>query len=276
MLPNTPTFTPLDPLPASKLTDLVENDQALQDWSAYTAGTLPTLLNVDEFLKGWIPGSGTWTYVSASTFTVPAADAARMSVGTKIWLTQTTSKYFYVTGISGTTITVTGGSDYTVANAAITAPYFSNAATPQGFPGGLNYTPSNTNITIGTGGSAENAGRFYMVGSKTFFAIKIKLGTSGQSIGSNPYIGLPVAASSFYSASSPRQIIMGQAWYNDVTGANNGGVLSMNSGGTTSNAQLIVANVAGTFPAMGGLNSTTPFTWAASDEIIVEGSYEAA
>jgi len=40
-LPNTPTFTPLDPLLASKLTDLVENDEALQDWSAFDAGTLP-------------------------------------------------------------------------------------------------------------------------------------------------------------------------------------------------------------------------------------------
>jgi hypothetical protein len=58
--------------------------------------------------------------------------------GDKIKLTQTTAKYFYIIAISysspNTTVTVTGGSDYTVANAAITLPYFSKIENPQGFP----------------------------------------------------------------------------------------------------------------------------------------------
>jgi hypothetical protein len=40
--------------------------------------------------------------------------------GDKIKLTQTTVKYFYIVGVANTLLTVTGGSDYTVANAAIT------------------------------------------------------------------------------------------------------------------------------------------------------------
>jgi len=72
-LPNTPTFTPLDPLPASKLTDLVENDEALQDWSAYDAGTLPDTLiadgslplkkigSSDELVADFVVSGGVWS-----------------------------------------------------------------------------------------------------------------------------------------------------------------------------------------------------------------------
>lgn len=38
------SFTPFDPLPASDLNDMVENIEALQDWSAYDDGTLPSRL----------------------------------------------------------------------------------------------------------------------------------------------------------------------------------------------------------------------------------------
>lgn len=38
------SFTPFDPLPASDLNDLVENIEALQDWSAFDTGTLPANL----------------------------------------------------------------------------------------------------------------------------------------------------------------------------------------------------------------------------------------
>lgn len=87
-----------------------------------------------DSLYTWQRGTGTWTYASATTFTVPQADANLIRKGTKLWFTQTTSKYFYVLSISGTTVTIMPTSDYTLANAVITAPYFSNAATPIGFP----------------------------------------------------------------------------------------------------------------------------------------------
>ena len=57
----------------------------------------------------------------------------------RIKLTQTTVKYFIITGVStysggNTTITVYGGTDYDLANAAITSPYYSTQKAPQGFP----------------------------------------------------------------------------------------------------------------------------------------------
>jgi hypothetical protein len=52
----------------------------------------------------------------------------------KLKLTQTTVKYFIVTAITSTTITLYGGTDYTLSNASITLPYFSSTKAPFGFP----------------------------------------------------------------------------------------------------------------------------------------------
>jgi len=93
-------------------------------------------------LAGWIPAQETWAYASATTITVPSGATSKYSVGDKIKLTQTTVKYFYITAVADTTLTVTGGTDYTVANAAITSPYYSEATSPVGFPGWFNWTPT--------------------------------------------------------------------------------------------------------------------------------------
>jgi len=62
-----------------------------------------------------------------------------IGVGNRIKLTQTTVKYFIVTAVGAfsggkTIITVYGGTDYALANAAITSPFFSIAKAPFGFP----------------------------------------------------------------------------------------------------------------------------------------------
>jgi hypothetical protein len=93
-------------------------------------------------IDGWIPTAETWTYASADdptfTFTITGNYTARYSVGMKIKLTQTTVKYFIITAISysnpNTTVTVYGGTDYDLANAAITLPYYSMVKSPYGFP----------------------------------------------------------------------------------------------------------------------------------------------
>jgi hypothetical protein len=89
---------------------------------------------MDALNDGWLDPKETWAYASATTITVPAGAASRYSVGDKIKLTQTTVKYFYVTAVADTVLTVTGGTDYTVANAAISANYYSKMASPVGFP----------------------------------------------------------------------------------------------------------------------------------------------
>jgi hypothetical protein len=91
---------------------------------------------------GWISAGETWTYASADdptfTFTVAADVTTKYSVGMKIKLTQTTVKYFIITKVAysspNTTITVYGGTDYDLADSAISANYYSMMRTPVGFP----------------------------------------------------------------------------------------------------------------------------------------------
>lgn len=101
-------------------------------------------VRVDIVDSGWIDPGETWTFATATTFTITGDKTGRYNKGDKIRLTQTTQKYFYIIAVafsSVTTITVTGGSDYTLANAAITSPGFSKWETPQGFPQWFNWTP---------------------------------------------------------------------------------------------------------------------------------------
>lgn len=93
---------------------------------------------------GWVDASKdeTWVYASADdptfTFTIAGVDlTAKYTPGTRIKLTQTSVKYFIVTKVAfstDTTVTVYGGTDYDLANAAITAPYYSRVKAPAGFP----------------------------------------------------------------------------------------------------------------------------------------------
>lgn len=92
--------------------------------------------------SGWIEVFETWTYASADaptfTFTVVGDKSTKYYPGMRIKLTQTTVKYFIITKVvyssPNTTITVYGGTDYTLANAAIIYPYYSSAKAPAGFP----------------------------------------------------------------------------------------------------------------------------------------------
>lgn len=87
---------------------------------------------------GWVPTAVALTYSAADAPTFVATTAsdltALISVGMRVKLTQTTVKYFIVTAIDAATITLYGGTDYTLANAAISAVSFSSAKAPQGFP----------------------------------------------------------------------------------------------------------------------------------------------
>jgi hypothetical protein len=124
------------------------------------------------FDDGWILDLNTynWTYVSATTFIVSGDVRTRFPVGTKIKLTQTTVKYFYVVSTSysspNTTITVSGGSDYTLANAAITLPYYSYVENPQGFPHWFNFAcvPSGTSGSAGTYAESQSTCKFALNG----------------------------------------------------------------------------------------------------------------
>lgn len=124
--------------------------------------------------NGWSEESHTWTYSSVDgatgVLTVDADLTGVIQAGDRIWITQTTSKYFIVTkaptySSPNTTITMWGGTDYTLANAAITAPYYSRQYNPFGF----NTSPTKWTIQIlDTTDVTQNApvnGTWYNLGS---------------------------------------------------------------------------------------------------------------
>lgn len=93
------------------------------------SGNLPTDWNVLNV---------TLTYASADSPTFVANTSVDLtsiiSVGMKLRLTQTTVKYFIVTAITSTSITLYGGTDYTLANVGIVDVRYSFVKAPFGFP----------------------------------------------------------------------------------------------------------------------------------------------
>src|SRR5690606_22909761 len=93
----------------------------------------------------------------------------KYSAGMRIKLTQTTAKYFIITKVAysdpNTTITVYGGTDYDLANAAITDPYYSQVKAPVGFP----LDPSKWSVLVTDSSSRSQAtptsNQWYNLGS---------------------------------------------------------------------------------------------------------------
>ena len=218
---------------------------------------------------GWLKSRVAWTYASATTFTCPGDYTLVFHKGTKLYWTQTTAKYAYVQSVSysapNTTVTINGGSSYTVANAAVVSPYYSYADRPQGFPDAFAYTPtwvaSTTAPVVGADGTL--LGRFRMVGGQVEFDITLTAGTA-TTFGVGTYgFTLPMTA----------KTVAGVRWHGESYGYDNSGTayfgaVSIPSAGTA----VTIAGNGGT--AIWGW--VTPVTWAASDIISVGGRYEAA
>jgi hypothetical protein len=123
------------------------------------------------YLTGWIPAGETWTYASATRITVPSDARLKYQKGDKIRFKQGGDwKYMYVVGVAETYIDVTGGTDYTVANAEITSSYYSKIENPQGFPHYFNWLPYVFGSdTAGVGSYNSQRGRFCIKGNTCIF-----------------------------------------------------------------------------------------------------------
>lgn len=133
---------------------------------------------------GWTEVSESWTYASANTINVPTGAASRYKKGVGIrWKQGGAYKYSYITIVADTLLTVTGGTDYTVANSAITdVAYTMTPHTAINFPVKYNCaapTWSTATIDNGTGGQQPTAGStsFVIRGNKV--ELLVQLGSSG-------------------------------------------------------------------------------------------------
>lgn len=147
---------------------------------------------------GWMIADETWTYASASTITISGVDVtAKYSKGTRLKLTQSTggTKYFVVASSSfstNTTVAFISTSSYTLNNEAISSPFYSYAANPQGFPTWFEYVPTVTPAGSMTWADDGSTGLWSAVGSEITVYFQAR-GTTGGSASSGLGVSLPVA-----------------------------------------------------------------------------------
>lgn len=158
---------------------------------------------------GWNDAGETWTYSSftagppaVATFTIAGVDVtAKYQPGTKIRFKQGGAyKYMVVRGSSfstDTTVTATGGTDYTLANASITDNYYSYQLIPQGWPDWFNWTSSPT----GFSGTPTTTARFRINGRSCCININV----NGTSNSTSKTFTLPIAVAA--AAGGPVGII---------------------------------------------------------------------
>ena len=209
---------------------------------------------------GWIAVSDSWTYASATTITVPSDATTKYAVGDKIKLVQSaTTKYFFVTAVSSTVLTVTGGTDYTVANSAISGIYYSKVASPQSFPKWFSYTPTFVNLS----GGSLNYAKFTL--NDGIATVKIKYTLAGAGVGGTVTSTVPVNFHSDYT--TDRDPIQNSGVLYDATGSRWVPWVLWNAADKVTVGYLAAADT------YANLSSTVPFTWATTDEISIIFSY---
>ncbi|MEK9207253.1 MAG: hypothetical protein AAB922_02145 [Patescibacteria group bacterium] len=150
---------------------------------------------------GWVSTSDSWTYASASTVTVPSGAASLYQKGDRVKFTQTTVKYFVIVSVADTVLTFAVNTDYTVANAAISAISYSHQKNPIGYPSYFNYTPTITKPTGLTATVGLNHAIYQVEGKFIHLSIMwTQSVTSGSVSGTNWSVTLPVSAASISSA----------------------------------------------------------------------------
>jgi len=146
--------------------------------------TSPTFIGT---VDGWINPNSTWTYASANTITVTSGAASIYAVGDKIKLTQTTVKYFYITGVADTVLTITGGTDYTLLNAAISLNYYSHG-NAIGFPTSFTIATNQTFSMNGREGKIRGWNDLITNGVASYFATTVTYGVAFASVQCSPMV----------------------------------------------------------------------------------------
>jgi hypothetical protein len=148
-----------------------------------------TLTGVD----GWTTANATWSYISASKIGITGASSI-LSVGDKLKYEASGSTiYQYVTSAASALVVVTGGTDYSVPNAAITNNYYSKQSSPLGFPQWFNYTPTYSAVSPMTYTSASTTvAKFSLIGKVMHVRVSAT-GTTGGTAAVTIFFTLPIA-----------------------------------------------------------------------------------
>jgi hypothetical protein len=216
--------------------------------------TAPIIRNWD----GWEDAAETWSYASATTITVPSGAATKYTAGDKIKLTQTTVKYFIISSVADTVLTIVTSTDYTLANAVISNNYYSHSATPIGFPREFNYTPTFSGAI--TTGNATVLGRYSISGGICVVTIRFLAGNTTSFGAGALTMSLPAGV----SISTPSADIpwTGTAYIEDAATQGYFGGVQL---GSTTTLNLMVSGSASNYATSGQASSTVPMTWTTND-----------
>jgi hypothetical protein len=216
--------------------------------------------------NGWEDPGVAWTYSSPTVINVPSGATSIYSIGDRITFVQTTNKYFNVVNISDAQLTLYGGSDYSVANAAITNPRFSKFLNPVGFPYWFNYlhgwSSSGTQPDLGNGTSLC---RFNIYGRLLAFNSQLIMGSTTTYGTGSYYWALPMPVSANAGASIATFMLYDASVTGRYTRFTN---LQNNLVSISALWSSADANVAA------NLSPTIPFTWTNGDIYRVSGQYE--
>ena len=180
----------------------------------YHANATPTANNIPvldananlPYRDGWTPATGSWTYASASTITVPTGAASLYRKGDRIKWTQTTVKYGVIVAVADTLLTIAVNTDYTVANAAITLNYYSHELNPIGYPHWFTYAPTYSAAGSMTFTSVTTSYARFAINGNTLQYTLYATGTTGGSADNAIIASLPLTVkangSYQYSANS--------------------------------------------------------------------------
>lgn len=130
------------------------------------------------------------------------------------------------------------------------------------------WTPTFANWTIGTGGSAGTTATYTKIGRTVHGKIRSVLGTSGQSVGTDPTFTLPVTAAALSgnpNIGTVRFLDAGTEEYPGsvlITDTTHGGLYVWGAGGGAVNEASAASN--------------SPFVWVAGDSFVATFTYESA
>lgn len=174
---------------------------------------------------GYVKVLEAWAYASATTITVPTGAVSRYQPGDKLKLNNTTTKYFYITIVADTLLTVTGGTDYTVANLAISEIKVSRQSPPD-FPAAFNWSPTLTGFSANP---TNTVYQFYI--SDGWCYVHVRQATNGTSNATTFWISAPVTPTTLSNA------IWGNAW---IEAVDNGSLIAAPGKAYASSANSVI------------------------------------
>lgn len=119
----------------TEVTELASNDYFIVLDSSANIAKKVSVANAFGLPEASFTASGeSWTYASATTITVPTDATLKYGVGMVIKITQSTggTKYGTIIDVDPTLLTIKWRNGATLANEAITSPYYTALATPLG------------------------------------------------------------------------------------------------------------------------------------------------